>query len=769
MTMVVSGERTMMDSESAVRITCRVIGLHCAEEVAVLRRALGRHAGVADVHVDQIRAEVSFALGEPATFASVSSAVSRAGLRLVQPGERERDAGVDRRLWWAGWTGVGLLLVAAALQFVFSGGDWLTLVADSEEAPLPLPVLLAYGLAAVASGVVILPRAWSSLRHAHLDMHVLVVIAACGATWLGEISEAAMVAGLFAGAQLLEGWSAARARRAVGSLMQGGAPSTCCRMDGRDRQVALDAIVPGMVLVIRPGERIPVDGEVVGGHSSIDESALTGEPTYVRCGVGDRVPAGAINGSGCLEIQAHTPVDGSALGRMLAAVEQQRRSRTRAERSVETFARVYTPLVVGLALLVWLVPPLLELGTFEDWFRRGLVVTLVACPCALVISTPLTVVAGLAAAARAGVLVKGGDHLERCASFDVVAFDKTGVTTTGRPQVVRFQAFDPFTERRTLEQVAALEARSEHPLAVALIDFAASRGIVLSAAHGRDVQAVPGLGLEGEVGGQPFWVGSARFLERHVNPTPVVTDAITALRQQGLTVVACGSGLEVWAIFGARDETRADAVEAARALRLRGVRRLALLSGDHPAAVRATAERMEVDDVRGECTPEEKARAVEDLARHGTIVMVGDGINDVPALAAATLGIAAGPRATDAALEAADIVFVHDDLRRLPWLVDHARRTLAVVRQNLWIAITLKVAFIVAATGGHAALWMAVLADTGATLLVTVNGLRMLRATKGAGGTGACGRQHQHHHQHPHPPHAHAPAVAAVRQGDAGR
>lgn len=739
------------------RVTCRVLGLHCAEEVALLRRALGRHDGVADVHVDQVRAEVSFRLAAPATMASVSSVVSRAGLRLVHATEAGPADGVDPRIWWAGVSSNALLLVAMLIQFLASGGDWMSLVADAEVRDLHVAALAAYVLAAASAAVVILPKAASSLRHARLDMNVLVVVAAAGAAWLGELSEAAMVAGLFTGAHLLESWSAARARRAVGALMQGTPTDVCCQVDGREHRTPIAAVTPGMVLLIRPGERIPIDAEIVAGSSNLDESALTGEPTSVHRAAGDRVTAGSINGSGSLEIRALARADDSDLARMLSAVERTRQGQTSAERWVEAFARVYTPIVVGLALLVWLVPPLLGSGTFEEWFRRGLVVTLVACPCALVVSTPLTIVAAISTAARAGILVKKGEDLERCAALTCVAFDKTGVATTGQLQVLSLQVFEPFDERLTLERVVALESRSEHPLAEALIDYAVARGIDPAARAGHSVQAVPGLGLEGDVDGADFWIGSARFLGRHATVTSDAAAAIGALREQGLTVVACGSGSQMWALFGALDTTRPDAVDAARALRERGVRHLALLSGDHAAAVRATATLMHVDDIRGECTPEDKAIAIRDLQTRGPAAMIGDGINDVPALAAASLGVAVGPRATDAALESADIVLIHDDLMRLPWLVDHARRTLSLVRQNLWLALLMKVGFLAAAAAGHATLWMAVLADTGATLLVTMNGLRMLRDAHMPAAPPHVHHRHEtrsapavHHHSTPH-------------------
>lgn len=727
------------NSAAGESVDLQVLGLHCAEEVGALRRALDRQAGVSDVHIDQVRSRVSFRLAAPATLPLVSAAVTRAGLRLVQPNEAVPELAVERRVWWSGILSAFCLAVAVVAHFIESGGAWLSLVADVDGDGPAWVSTAAYAAAALAASAIILPKAVTSARAGRLDMHVLVVIAIVGAAWLGEVSEAATVASLFAGAQLLEAWSAARARRSVGALMQGTAGHACCCVDGHEHDVAVHSIEPGMVLRVKPGERIPVDADVVSGSSSVDESAMTGEPTHVLKRVGDLVTAGSVNGSGALEVRARSRADESGLARMLTAVEHARQGRTEAERWVERFAGIYTPVVVVLALAVWLVPPLLGFGAWDEWFRRGLVVTLVACPCALVISTPVTIVAAISAAARHGVLVKGGEHLERCATLRAVAFDKTGVATTGRPKIVSLHLLGARTEREVLDHIVALETRSEHPLAHALVSFAASRGAGEGAAHVHDVQAVPGRGLVGEAWGHEFWIGSARFLGEHAQVSDEASAEIARLHAAGLTVVACGSGAELWAVLGAHDTTRADATTAAQLLRDRGVRQLVILSGDHAAAVQATARAMHVIEVRGECTPTDKAAAIEELAAHGPVAMVGDGINDVPALVAATLGVAVGPRATDAALDAADVVLVHDDLRHLPWLVGHARRTLRVVQQNLWFAVGIKVAFLVAAALGEATLWMAVLADTGATLAVTMNGLRLLRVQ-------APPTAHQHHH-----------------------
>lgn len=739
-------------------VTFRVVGLHCSKEVRALQRALEQHGGVADVHIDQVRERVSFRLAPEVSTASVSAAVSRAGLRLVAPSQAT-DVSVPADVWWPGVISGTCLLAAVAWGVVEAGGSWLALVAETEhESPSWIGPLL-YGAAAVAAGVSIVPRALTSLRNLRLDMNVLVVIAIAGAAWLGEFSEAATVAALFACANLLEAWSAARARQSVGELMQGAAQTACCFDDGETREVALSAIQPGMCLVVRPGERIPVDADVTAGASSVDESHLTGEPVAVPKQPGDRVAAGSVNGPGVLELRARSRADDSMLARMLASAAHARQGRTATERWVERFAAYYTPAVVVLAVLVCVVPVVAGAGTFEDWFRRSLVVLLVACPCALVISTPVTIVAALSAAARHGVLVKGGEHLERFATLTGAALDKTGVATTGRPRVVSLWIDPAHDLHDVLSQIVALEARSEHPLATALLDYALGRGVGQHQERPVNVQARPGLGLEGDVGGQHVWIGSARLAAAQSVLRSDAAAEVARLKTAGHTVVVCGCGQDVWAVFGAEDPVRDDARDAVTALRALGCERLSLLSGDHASAVARAGSVLGIADAYGDCTPHDKAAVMQRLTAEGPTAMVGDGINDVPALAAATVGIAVGPRATDAALEAADVVLVRDDLRHLPWLVGHARAALAIVRQNLWLALGLKGLFVVTAAFGSASLWMAVMADTGATMLVTLNGLRALRVS-----SPPSGHAHHHHHHHPgadHEPHGHAHAASS--------
>jgi Cd2+/Zn2+-exporting ATPase len=376
---------------------------------------------------------------------------------------------------------------------------------------------------------------------------------------------------------------------------------------------------------------------------------------------------------------------------------------------------------------VAVLPPILGLGSWTEWFYRGLVTTLIACPCALVISTPVTIVAALASAARHGVLVKGGEALEALAATTTVAFDKTGVVTRGEPDVEVLEPLAPHTPADVLAHLLAVESRSEHPLARAIVARARAQGIETPAAA--DVQAIPGAGAEGVVDGQVFWIGSARLARRHHVETAVVDTRVAALEAQGLTVVLCGDETSVWALVGLRDAPRDDARATVEALRRVGVTRQCLLTGDNHRAATLVARTLGLDDVRAGLLPDEKEAAIRELSTGGVrVAMVGDGVNDTPAMAAAAVGIAMGPRSTDAALETADIVIAADDLRRVPWILAHARRALAVVQQNVWIAVGAKLAFVVLAATGHATLWMAVAADTGATIVVTLNGLRLLSA-----------------------------------------
>jgi Cd2+/Zn2+-exporting ATPase len=597
-----------------------------------------------------------------------------------------------------------------------------------ETAGAPAPAFrLSLATAIACGGALTVRRAFAAVRARSLDMNVLMLIAAIGATALGQWSEAATVVFLFALAQVLESRSMERARRAIRNVMNLAPDEALVRRDGAEQWVRVEDLAPGETIVVRPGDRIPLDGRVAAGCSQVNQAPITGEALPVEKGEGDEVFAGTINGTGALEVLVTRVSSDTVLNRIVRLVDAARSRRAPSQALVERFARVYTPAVIALAVLVAVGPPVVLGQPFALWVYRALVLLVVACPCALVISTPVSIASALAGAARQGVLIKGGLHLERAAAVSCIAFDKTGTLTTGRPSVVDIAPLDGVRADEVLRIAAALESRSEHPIASAITREALAAGLaVLPAGH---FQALPGLGAQATVDGQPTLVGNHRLFVQRGFSTPQVDAELERRGRLGQTAVLVASRGSTLGIIGLADEVRPDARAAIESLRREGFASIVMLTGDSPHAARAVADTLGVDDVRAELLPEDKMRAILALGRaHGPVAMVGDGVNDAPALAAADLGIALGAAGSDAALETADVALMADDLSKLPYLRRLGRVTVRNVRANLAFALGFKVVFLALGVAGLATLWMAVAADMGASLVVIANGLRLLRA-----------------------------------------
>jgi Cd2+/Zn2+-exporting ATPase len=557
-------------------------------------------------------------------------------------------------------------------------------------------------------------------------MNVLVCVSILGAGYLGDWSEGASLAFLFSLAGLLEVWSLERARNAVSALIQVAPAEATVVHDHGEHRMAIDRVAVGERVRIRPGERIPCDGDVLSGGSSVDQALITGESVPIWKESGDPVFAGTMNTEGSLDIRVTKASEDTTLARIVRMVSDSGARRSPSEHFVERFSRIYTPVVMIFAMLVAVLPPLFFGGDWAHWFYQGMVILLISCPCALVISTPVSVVAALAAAAHDGILVKGGVFLEQMAGLRAIAFDKTGVLTRGEPTVDRFIALGGRTENDVLQMLVSLEGQSEHPLARAIVKYSAALGIVPQSTG--EFYVLRGLGAEAEIGDQAFWAGSHRMLLSKGLDTEDTRRLAADLHEDGRTAVFFGTDQEVWGIAGLADPLRAEAPGAVHSLRSLGVELLVMLTGDNDRAAQAAARSAGLDDAKGELLPEDKAMQIVKLqSDYGKVAMVGDGVNDAQALAAADVGIALGRRATDVALETADVVLMSDDLRKIPLLLKHARRTAHVIRQNVVFALALKAVFLVVALLGLATLWMAVAADMGATLLVTLNGLRLMR------------------------------------------
>ena len=722
------------------RFTFKVHGLDCAEEVAALKRTVGPVVGSEDWLAFDVLNGRMMVLEEADQVSAdeVRQAVGRTGMTAAEWNPRsdtDKDAEKRQRRVQAWLTTFSGLSVLTGLLFHvwLAGGiaEALMLLAGHAGQSTPVPEMVAYGFAIAIGARYVVVKAWYAARALRPDIHLLMVIAVSGAIAIGEWFEAATVTFLFALSLLLESWSVGRARRAIEALLDLAPPTAHVKLDsGKEAEIPAADVQVGSRFIVRPGERFPLDGTVVAGSSAVNQAPITGESVPVEKGEGSEVFAGTINGDGALEMESTKVAEATMLARIIRLVEEAHSRRAQVEQWVEKFARIYTPAVILLAIAVFILPPLLFGGLWQDWFYRALVLLVIACPCALVISTPVSIVAALAASARQGVLVKGGSYLEQPAQLRAIAFDKTGTLTRGEPAVVGVVAMNEHTEDELLERAAALEARSAHPLARAIINYAAVRQINVDPAA--NVRILQGKGVAGWFKSEEIWLGSHRYLIERGQETTEVWMRVNDWERDGLTVVVIGNASHVCGLIAVADTVRPEAGEAIAALRAAGVEHLIMLTGDNRLTADAIAREVGIDEVHAELLPDDKVRLVEKLvAKYGTVVMVGDGVNDAPAMARATFGIAMGAAGSDAAIETADIALMTDDLSRLPWLVSHSRRTLSVIRQNIGFSLGIKIIFVVLTFTGFATLWGAIAADVGASLLVVANALRLLHGNQG--------------------------------------
>ena len=590
-----------------------------------------------------------------------------------------------------------------------------------------LPVIGLALLSIATGGLGTLKKGWIALKTFTLNMNFLMSVAMIGAVAIGEWPEAAVVIFLFALAELIETLSLERARNAVRGLMAMAPETATVRLENGawvERPAA--QIQVGQTLRVKPGERIPLDGVVTTGASAVNQAPITGESMPVEKAAGDAVFAGTVNERGAFEFRVTANKGSTTLDRIIHTVQEAQGQRAPTQRFVDQFARYYTPAVVAFAVLVALLPPLFFGAAFLDWFYKALVMLVIACPCALVISTPVTVVSGLAAAARHGILVKGGVHLENGRRIKAVALDKTGTLTHGRPQLTDVVPLNARPADELLQLAASVDAHSEHPVAAAIVAAWQEPGRPLLDVNA--FEALAGRGAKGTVAGQLYYVGNHRLVEELAVCGPHVEEVLQRLEREGKTAVVLVTEREPLCVFGVADTVRGHSAEAIRDLHALGVVSV-MLTGDNPTTARAIADQVGIDDARGDLLPEDKLAAIDELiARHGEVGMVGDGINDAPALARASIGFAMGAAGTDTAIETADVALMDDDLRKLPRFIELSRRTSHVLWQNISLALGIKAVFFALALAGQATLWMAVFADMGASLLVVGNGLRLLRA-----------------------------------------
>lgn len=718
---------------NSTQSTFLVSGMDCADEIAAIQKALSRPK-IGRVAANLMSSQVTVEHDPSLSKQDLVYWINSAGVRV-----RDAKAPISfyadnrMRVWLVIGSGLALTvgLVLQWSQWQWSQGSGLD---NAEQAVSPLLFSL-FLVSTMAGATLVAPKAWRALKQKSLDMNVLMMLAVIGAFYIREFSEGAAVVFLFSLAEMLEAFSVSRARRAIREVLSITPQVANVERDehaGVTEPTSVEQVAIGQSIVILAGERIPLDGVVTKGVSAVNQAPLTGESQPVEKTVGDLVLAGTINESGTLKVRVTHGFKDSKIANVIRLIEEAQNKKAPAQLFVDKFARVYTPVVTLIAVLVAIIPPFLFDGEWSLWFYRSLVFLVIACPCALVIATPISIVSALTALARAGVLVKGGVFLESLGKLRAVAVDKTGTITEGMPRVASVRVMKAGAEAELFSVVYALEKESTHPLARAAVLYCVQNNVQLRPVH--DFKTIQGKGIEGRVDGHLYFAGNHKLAHELGVCSAAVEDYLATLEDQAQSVLVVGhkphEGCEgeILGILGLADEPRENVQEAIAGLHGAGIREVAMLSGDNQRTVSSIAKRVGIDFAKGDLLPEDKVRELQKiLDRHTYVGMVGDGINDAPALAQATIGFAMGAAGTDAAIETADVALMTDDLNQLARAISHGRRTLNVIRFNIGFALVTKAIFIVLGAIGYSSLWLAVAADMGATLLVIANSLRLLR------------------------------------------
>ena len=707
----------------ATALVLRIPAMDCPSEEAIIRRALEGADGIDELRFDLLGRTLTVVHRLTDTQPIVAT-LARVGMHaepVVDAESADASVPVPPEDWRARITGNVALGLAGAAAI----GSEIFAYASGSEMSWPVGVL---AVAAIAlGGLGTLRKGWIALRTLTLNIDLLMSVAVLGAFAIGQWPEAAVVIWLFEIAERIESASLDRARNAIRALMHL-APETALmrRADGEWQEVSASAVPHDAVIRVRPGERIALDGVVLDGASSVDQAPITGESMPVPKVQGDSVFAGTVNGTGALEVRVTAGKGETTLDRIARAVQDAQEKRAPTQRFVDRFARVYTPVVFVLALVVAVIPPIVLGQPWLDWIYRSLVLLVIACPCALVISTPVTVVSGLAAAARRGIVVKGGLYLEQGHRLRTVALDKTGTITHGRPSVTDVVPLNGYSEAEAVRIAASLEALSEHPVGQAI-----ARAAEAAPATVTGFKALPGRGIEGTIDGTAYWIGNHRLAEDLRVCGPEIERVLERLEARARTAVVLATGDRVLAVIGVADSVRESSAAAIGQLVSMDITPV-MLTGDNERTARAIAQHVGIADVRANLLPEDKLAAVASLRERGLVGMAGDGVNDAPALARADIGFVMGAGGTAVAMETADVALMQDDLRKLPEFIRLSHATSHVLRQNIAIALGIKAAVLAAALLGYGTLWLAVFADMGASLIVVFNGLRLIRSCPGA-------------------------------------
>ena len=696
-----------------IQTPIRILQMDCPTEEGLLRTKLGGMPGVTMLEFNLMQRLLTVTHA-PQAIDPILAAVRSLGFtpELANDVSNQKASLPEpAKPWWP-------LALAGAAAIASEAVEW-------ANWPTWLAAVLAL-VAVSACGITTYKKGWIAIRNGNLNINALMSIAVTGAFFLGQWPEAAMVMVLFTIAELIEAKSLDRARNAIRGLMQlTPERATVLQADGSWQDVAAKSVAVGARVRVKPGERIALDGKIVSGRSAINQAPITGESLPVEKAEGDPVFAGTINESGSFEYSVTAAANESTLARIIHAVEEAQGARAPTQRFVDQFARIYTPVMFAIAVGIAVLPPLLAGGDWFTWIYKALVLLVIACPCALVISTPVTIVSGLTAAARQGILIKGGVYLEEGRKLAWLALDKTGTITHGKPAQTDFVVLSNMESAELRSIAASLANRSDHPVSKALAQAAERDGVALRAVE--SFEALPGRGTQGVVDGRLFYLGNHRLIHEQGRCSDALETRLSTLEQQGKTVILLADEHEVHGMFAVADTVKDSSREAIAELLALGIKTV-MLTGDNVHTAKAIAGQVGIDEARGDLLPEDKLKVIESKIHDSNVVgMVGDGINDAPALARANIGFAMGAAGTGTAIETADVALMDDDLRKLPRFVRLSRRTHALLAQNIVLALGIKAIFLVLTMTGAGTMWMAVFADVGASLLVVGNGLRLLR------------------------------------------
>ncbi|RGI28280.1 heavy metal translocating P-type ATPase [Melissococcus sp. OM08-11BH] len=695
--------------------TYRVEGLSCTNCAAKFEKNVKSIEGVTDAKVNfgagKIKVEGTSSIQE------IKSAGAFENLIIQDEDNQESEGEQKDSFLKRNWTLIiSVILIAIAFYFRATAGE-----NDIITKSLFISAIVIGGFSLFTEGI-------KDLLKLNFSMEVLMTVAIIGASIIGEWAEGSIVVILFAVSEALERFSMDKARQSIRSLMDIAPKEALIRRNNEEKMINVSDIQIGDIMVIKPGQKIAMDGVVIKGHSAVNQAAITGESVPIEKQNKDEIFAGTLNGEGILEVEVTKHVNDTTIAKIIHLVEEAQGERAPAQAFVDNFAKYYTPSIMAISALIIIIPPLFFGGDWNKWLYQGLSLLVVGCPCSLVISTPVSIVSAIGNSAKNGVLVKGGIYLEEIGGLKAIAFDKTGTLTKGTPSVTDFVVSDTNQENQYLSIISALEILSQHPLASAILKEADRRESNYQMIDIMNFKSVTGKGIKGDYQGTTYFVGSPKLFDSELIRQASVMKNYEKLQEQGKTVMIFGTAQNILAIIAVADELRKSSSEVIAKLHQLGIEHTIMLTGDNIRTAKSIGEQVGVTDIKGDLMPQDKLDYIKELKeKYGKVAMVGDGVNDAPALASATVGIAMGGAGTDTALETADVALMGDDLQKLPFIVNLSRKTLKIIKQNITFSLSIKFLALLLIIPGWLSLWIAIVADMGATLLVTLNGLRLMK------------------------------------------